>query len=270
MRALMRPLVRFCVRNAHSVQDFYNLAKSVFLSVAQEEMLKSTRKVNVSRLAALTGLHRDEVSKLLSKEGQYEPAPRSILDRVIGQWRHDKRFRTKAGEPRVLSFGEENSEFDELVGSVSKGLYSGTVLFELKRSGAVEETARGLRLVQQMFSVAGDPKQGFSLLSEDIDSLMCAGEENLTRPDEIPNLHIRTDYDNIVVEAVPEIKRWLVDEGKSFHKRAREFLASFDKDINPQLADKAGGVRVALTAFSHAILPAGAAAGSDDEEDEAA
>jgi hypothetical protein len=158
---------------------------------------------------------------------------RDVITKVVGQWRQDKRFTTKAGQPRVLSFGEISSQFHELVGTVSQDLNPGTVLFELLRVKAVEETKTGLRLTVQSYVPKGDVVAGFSILANDTDDLTRAVEENVLGNDEVPHLHARTVYDSVRADALPEIKLWLLKEGHQFHGRVREYVSSFDQDINP-------------------------------------
>ncbi len=70
------------------------------------------------------------------------------------------------------------------------------------------------------------------------------------------NLHLRTDFDNIYTSEIIPIRRWLIAEGKAFHKRAREFLSRFDKDLNEDVDEtrKAGG-KIVLTSFSFSSSP---------------
>ena len=250
LRSLMRPFVRFCIRHSHSIQDFTMIAKGVFLTVAEEEIRKSTKKVNVSRLAVMTGMYRDEVTKLYREKVPQPSEPMSILSRVLGQWRQDKRFTTKSGAPRVLTYKGDESEFRDLVETVSKNINHGTVLFELKRLGFAEETPKGLKLLKQLFGFEDDPRTGFELLARDVETMMDAVEENLLAQKDFSNLHIRTEYDNISVKELKTIRKWFIDEGKAFHRKARDFLSKFDRDINPDSKDNSAGTRVVLGSFS--------------------
>lgn len=233
LRSLLRPLVSFCIRRSYSIQDFIALTKRVFLDLAEEEIRKKSDKVNVSRLSVLTGLHRKEVARIYVDEMKPPEKPVSVLGRVIGLWQTNTRFTTKKGEPRILTFKGENSEFSELVRSISQNINPGTVLFELERMGAVVKSSLGLKLQRDVVSYAGDPRRGFELLARDMDGLMRAAECNLLEKYEIPHLHLHTEYDKISEKDVPKIKRWFVHEGKLFHKKARKFLSQFDSDINP-------------------------------------
>ncbi|MCB0344212.1 MAG: hypothetical protein KDD66_03810 [Bdellovibrionales bacterium] len=248
---LLRPIVRFCLRRAHSIQDFMEAAKIVFVDIAAEELKRAEERVNVSRLSVLTGLYRKDVTRIYKEQQTGHSEPQSLSGRVIGQWRHDKRFLNKSGQPRVLGTKGEKSEFRQLVQTVSKNINPGTVLFELERMGSIERTPNGVKLVRQMPGFGSNPSKGFELLSRDIQTLVDAVQENLLAKVRPSNLHIRTEYDNIAKEHLPTIRNWLIDEGKVFHRKTREYLSKFDKDINPELGDSTvGGGRVVVNAFS--------------------
>jgi hypothetical protein len=233
LRLLLWPIVRYCLRHSHSYQDFINVAKVVFVNAAEEEILKTSPKVNVSRISALTGIYRDDVRRLYKDRESHSEQPLSVLGRVIGQWEQDKRFLSSNGKPRALTYQGTKAEFQRLVAAVSKHLNPGTVLFELARIGAVKKTKGMLQLNQKVGALATDPREGFELLSKDVDTLIHAVEENLLEKREVANLHIRTEYDNIFQKDMNKIRKWFVREGKMFHKKARDFLSKYDQDINP-------------------------------------
>ncbi len=252
LQVLLRPLFRFVVRQGVSFQEFNSIAKDFFVRTAAEELVALGAKVNVSRISACTGIHRDEVTRILRGANSEQERPLGPLARIIGQWEGDATFVSNTGSPRVLS----QAEFKQLVTSVSQHLNSGTILFELERSGLVERTKRGIKLVQQVVRHAENPSRGIELLSQDTESLMSAVSENLFARATHPNLHIRTEYDRIIKSAIPQIREWILSEGAAFHKRVREYLSQFDADINPDPKKPFPETgRVVVTAFSATIPP---------------
>lgn len=253
--ALLRPLVRFWLKNSRSYQDFIKLAKLAFIEVAEEEIRKTGKKVNISRLSVFTGLDRGDVTRIYRERPEPTEEPLGILARILGQWRQNRRFASASGDPRLLDYTGDDSEFKHLVESVTKTINPGTVLSELDRLRFVEKTPKGVRLLREVFTMQSDRGSGVEVLSRDIETLFGTVEENLFGQPEISNLHIRTEYDNVVSSRLPEIRRWLVKEGKKFHKKTRNFISKFDKDI-ASLGDKTpGGGRVTVTAFSLTSAP---------------
>ena len=246
---LMKPIVRFCLRRSIKVQDVIETAKIVFVELAEEEIRKSGKDISASKISVMTGMHRRDISRLYQSSTTKKQAP-SLIARLIGQWQHDRRFSTKAGRPRVLSYEGADSEFAALVRSVSKELNSYTLLFELERIGAIEKTTGGIRLLAGSFVPRGDLKEGIDLLSKDMEDLMSAVEENVSELSDVPHLHLKTEYDNVPETLTPLIREWLLKEGSSFHQRARDFISGFDRDINPDVEDDGTRIRVAVGTFS--------------------
>ncbi len=254
--------MRFCLRNSLKLQEVIEACKDVLVSVAQEEMQRAQCNVSVSRLSVMTGVHRPDVTKILS-QAEHPPHFENAVARLIGQWQGDSRFCGARGKPRVLSFDSKKSEFAELVASISSAISPYTILFELERIGAVERTAQGLKLVVREYVPHQDLGQTFVYLSRDCEDLLLAVEGNIRsgRPD--CNLHLQTQYDQVGVSYVEQIRRWFLDEGNSFHARARSFLSQFDKDINPKVNRYEPTTRVAVCTFSR-IEEEGAPVGKNE------
>lgn len=250
LREILRPIARFCVRRCLRLQETIEILKELLVDEARQELTRVSAEVSVSRIAAMTGVHRKDVSRLLKRGHNEEEFKVDLISRIIGCWRHDRSYCTKTGKPRLLSYEGIDSEFSELVRSVSQDLNPYAVMYELERAAAIEKTARGLRLTSRLYLIRNDSAAGFKVLSRDLDDLICAVEENVLEDPPIPNLHIRTSYNRVPIEQAEKIREWLIREGSELHARARAFLSKFDCDINHRLKPENGTARVVLTAFS--------------------
>ncbi|HQH28601.1 MAG TPA: DUF6502 family protein [Oligoflexia bacterium] len=248
LKNMLRPVARFCLRRSLRLQDLIEAAKAVFLEVAVQEMERQALAVSRSRLSAMTGVHRRDVMRIHDRR---EPRKfqGDLIGKVVGQWQSDSRFSTRAGKPRALTALGKQSEFAELVRTVSSDLNPYTVLFELERAGAVQRTGKTLKLCAPVF-LAKEIQSGFEILSRDVNDMATAIEENCAALHDIQNLHLRTEYDNIAAEALPVVRKWFLHEGSELHRRARTFLSQYDRDINPDVQSAENGVRVVLSAFS--------------------
>ena len=197
----------------------------------------------------MTGVHRVDVRRLHTLKSAPKKS-KNIIHSIIEQWQHNPQFTSKSGKPRVLSFQSGEGEFTELVHSVSVDLNPYTVLFELERGKSIERTHRGIKFTDPVFKPQGDVREKCHLMAQDTEHLLLAVNENIFEKPKKPNYHILTEYDNIVEDAVPEIREWFLVQGSMFHDRARKFLSRFDKDLNPSLKKKKGGVRAVLGGFS--------------------
>jgi hypothetical protein len=251
---MLRPIARLCLRSSVGVQFLIECLKEVLLELSSEEIEQNGEKVTTSRLSVMTGLHRRDVARLRAK-GRAERATfqPGIISRVIGRWTQERGFLTVEGKPRLLTVEGEDSEFSRLVFESTRDVHASTILRELERVGAVERTnqkgdAQRVRLLQNAY-VPGRSEEGFAILARDIEDLILAVEENVDRQESIPNLHGRTEYDNIALSKLPEIRAWLFKEGTAFHVKIRSYLAQFDKDLNSSI-DADGGGRVVVGNFS--------------------
>ena len=249
VKKILLPIVSLCVRRSIKFYDVVELTKSLFVQAAKEEIERTGDTASASKIAAISGVHRKDVARL-SNEDPPQPRPKNIIARVMNSWNTDKSYTTAKGKPRALRVEGRNSEFAQLVESVNGGdLSAYTILYEMERLKAVRIKAGKVSLLWQDFAPPPGVEEGLSLLAQDTADLVAAVEENTFDRKEVPNLHLRTMFDNVVEEAVPAIRSWILTEGSAFQKRVREFIAQFDRDVSPKLAGKPGGVRVVVGAF---------------------
>lgn len=251
LHVLLRPLIRYCLGKSLKIQEFCACAKTLYLEEAAHLLTKDRLKVNTSRLMALTGIHRGEAEKLsFGSESEGSSGKVDILSRVIHSWSHNPQFCSSKGEPRILKCSEEQDEFKELVHSVAKYLHHRTVLFALKKLGKIEETPRGLKLINDGAIITADYLSGMKIVGRDIDNLLNAAERNLTAPK--PELHHRrTCFTNIPVDEIPAAREWIREEAAKLHERIRLKLAKLDIGADETLTSNKGVGTVGITSFSY-------------------
>ena len=249
LRLLLRPALRVAMRKGIGANEVFDSVKRELVALAASELAKQGEKVTISRLSVMSGVNRKEVTRIYRNLDEDDEAATSIITRVIGQWEHDPRFLTSAGKPKVLKYSGENSEFGELVQTVSTDVGQATVLFELCRIGAAEVSTRGIKLAKPSHDLDEDPERVLDLLSRDTDTLVTVVEDNLYRTPDPRHPHSRTEYDNIFESDLPQVRNWLSRESALFHQRVRQFLAKHDKDLNPE-RDEQAGARVVLGSFA--------------------
>ena len=249
IRHLIRPAIRFCIRHGITAQEAMEALKREFISVATTEILHRGEKPSVSRLSTISGLNRREVDRLTNVSGDLDTS-KNLIHRVVSAWQENPEFITSTKKPRVLSHGTKDSEFTRLVATVSKDLNAAAVLAELLRIRIARETSYGLVLVDHNYIPRGDPNALFTVLARDMEDLCESVEENTMHGKDLPNLHLRTEYDRIRPEGIEALKGWMLREGHDLHLRARAEMAKYDQDVNPDPGFKGQGARVSLTAFS--------------------
>jgi hypothetical protein len=246
IKALLRPIIRFALNHGVKLQEVSELAKAVFIEEGILRLKNEKIPFSMSRLSAMTGVHRKDVTRLY-KEGDEIKQDSNLMIRIIGHWQTSNKF-VSSGKPKLLNCEGKQSEFADLVYSVSADLNPYTVLFELERSGHVKKINDKVRLESKVFATA-DIKEGLSILSADISDVMQSVESNLFDKPDVPDLHIRTYFDNIVIAKLPEIRNWLLHRGAKFQRDVREYLTKFDKDCNPEFREDEGGGKIAVGVF---------------------
>lgn len=136
----MMPVARFLLRAGISYREFSELSKVAFVRVASEEFGIRGRPTNMSRIAAMTGIPRKDVSRIRSIAPLYCSDIRvelSPLGDVLHYWHTDPQFLAATGHPRKLSFGDGEDSFSALVKKRVGDVPAGAIRVELIRAGAV-------------------------------------------------------------------------------------------------------------------------------------
>jgi len=256
IRHYLKPVIRAFLRHGYSIHDLIVIGKELFIEAAQEEMISKGRKVNISRISVMTGLYRREISEYLRGEHQASEYSASLVARVLSKWESTPKFQDGNKRPRPLSWTIKGKEFIKLVYSVSKDTHDGTILAELKRAGLVVIEEDMVRLVKREALILGDIDRATKIVESNLEGCLRSAEENMLINPEPRNLHLKTAYDNLPVEHLTDLKRWVLEAGKEFHQRLRAHLSTYDKDTTESVElSGPGGGKLVVTSYSFAEEP---------------
>ena len=138
---------------------FSKIAKSAFVRAAADQIQNRGDRVSSARIAALTGLSRQDVARIrLESE---PPAARASLqrtERVMYGWFNDRRFLGVDGQPKPLPVTGDVS-FTELVRAYSGDIPRKAVLEELLAGGmaTIDGSGSVIALRQHYATKSGDP-----------------------------------------------------------------------------------------------------------------
>ncbi|MDH3715380.1 MAG: DUF6502 family protein, partial [Gammaproteobacteria bacterium] len=166
---ILKPLIRVLLRNGISYGVFAELARKAFVEVAFEDFTVPGRKQTISRVAALTGLTRKEVKRLVELDEAGDSSTHQRFNRairVISGWTEDKRFTDARQKPRVLSLDGPDS-FAELVKDYSGDMPHMAMLSVLEEAGTVQRSDDKVTLVKRAYVPAGDPVEKIGILGAD-------------------------------------------------------------------------------------------------------
>jgi hypothetical protein len=240
------------------VQELENLVRRTLVVEAESAIREAGGELSVSKISVTTGIHRVEVSRLLSGDDGAR-SKHDVLNRVIGLWSQRESLRSENGTPRPLTFEGASSEFAGLVASISKEVTHYPILFELERIGAIEYDGPTVRLRVFEYTPPGDVEHGLAVLSEGIEDLVATVEGNLTVDTDTPHLHLRTAFDNIDPAKLPEIRAHILARGREFQREMREYLGALDRDVSTPNATTASipnpeRAKVVVEAFARGYI----------------
>jgi hypothetical protein len=246
---LLRPLVRLLLRNNVSHRTFADLAKRVYVEVANTEFAIPGKKQTTSRIAILTGLTRKDVHRLLMTPGDST----SLADkeyhraaRVITGWIRDPRFGDGKGHPRPLSMEGKGGSFSQLVKRYSGDIPVRALLDELVRVGAVKQLMDGrIGLVTRGYIPRSGAVPQLRVLGTDTADLIATIDHNIYGTPSKPRFQRKLMYDNVPLEAVTEFRTLAAAAGQELLENLDRWLAHRDRDVNPA-SKGTGRVRVGL------------------------
>ena len=246
---LLRPLVRILLRNNVSHRTFAELAKQVYVEVANAEFAISGKKQTMSRIAILSGLTRKEVQQLLT----LPPNSHSIADeeyhrasRVITGWLRDPKYGDGKGHPRPLHLEGKGGSFRQLVKRYSGDIPVRALLDELVRVGAVKQLKDGrIGLVTRGYIPRNRSVPKLRVLGADTADLIATIDYNIYGAPSKPRFQRKLMYDNVPIEAATEFRTLAAAAGQELLENLDRWLAHRDRDVNPA-SKGTGRVRVGL------------------------
>jgi hypothetical protein len=232
IRICIRPIAEFLLRAGVSFRDFEEASKLAFADAAIKTFGVRGRPTNNSRVAAMTGMARKEVSRLraaIELENVDEKVTTSPAGLVLAGWFTDRDFVGSDGSPRLLDFDGDGTSFVTLVRKYAGDVPPGAIRAELKRSGAIEErTDGGLRALHRHFV----PHEALDRLSSSVEIILhalastIAHNSNPTRT-EAGRIERFVFSDSLKLKDVPEFR-------SEARRRAQDLLV----DLDDWLADR--------------------------------
>ena len=135
---LLQPIARLFLRFGRGYREYSDLSKAAFVAVASEDYGVHGRPTNVSRIAAMTGLTRKEISRIRARldKGDGAVTERGTpLQELISGWASSDEFRDENGAPAALALHGGRGSFQSLVKQFAGDIPEGAMRKELQRIG---------------------------------------------------------------------------------------------------------------------------------------
>jgi len=146
LAGILYGLAQLLLRQGYGQRRFAQLTKLAFVDAAKGVVGNVTSRASIARIAALTGLTRLEVSRLLRVDYTSLLVSDDKLNRasrvVIG-WSTDDEFLDKRRKPKLLPLKTSRGSFAQLVKKYSGDIPARAMLMEMTRLGLVKTTSSG-------------------------------------------------------------------------------------------------------------------------------
>ena len=147
VEALFGPLTQLLVAHGVSSPEAESLLRAVCVHEAATTDRALRKKINVSRIALVTGVDRAEVTRILRGPPRVDPGleTRRQVNKVLAGWHSDRDF-VDENRPLTLRIKARNhggKSFWALVNRYAPGVYPGLLLNELIRVHAVQRLKDG-------------------------------------------------------------------------------------------------------------------------------
>jgi hypothetical protein len=230
------PVARWLLQSGVTWKEFAELARGVFIDVAEKEFGLRGRPTNVSRIALLTGMTRREVRRYRDS-ALAAPAPDvraeddlNHASRVLAGWHLDAEFIDELGRPRPLDAKGEGATFAQLVRRYAGDIPVTALTKELLRSGSIERTATGgYSVLRRFYMPRAMDGQAVERAGAVIADLATTVEHNLSREaGEPPRFEGRAQNRHIDPRQLPAFRAFMEREGQAFLERFDEWLSAHE------------------------------------------
>jgi hypothetical protein len=251
---LLEPLVGFVLDSGLSTQDLRAILREAAVRSVAARQLEVARRVNISGIAASTGIPRAEISRILKaspeSSRQITDRQQQSTNRILAVWHQDPKFSAPSGKPADLKIYGRGATFDTLVRNHGRGIPTRAMLDELTRAGAAEVLSS--QLVRVKTSVAID--RGVTLrairsFGERANELLSTMLQNMRNP-ESPQFIASISGTNISPTVLPLIRRELASKGTDF---LADLQDSMFREATNGIAKtrRVGSRRINVTIFYH-------------------
>lgn len=238
---LLYPLAKILLRFGISHEEFNQIAKKIFIDVAQNEREFSIdgRKQSTAHISVLTGIQRKEVARLREAEQleELDFPDQNRGKRVVNAWLRETKYRDDQGV--TLDLPLENAtgpSFSSLVKEHSGDMTVRAMLDELLRVGAIQTLEnQKFRLSSDAYIPHKDAAEKLRILGESTSDLIGTIEHNMAHELSASRLQMTLAYNNLPQEALAEFKQLSERHAHQTLLLLNDWLAKLDRDMNPSI-----------------------------------
>ncbi len=250
---LLRPLVRILLSHGVPFTTFQEIARWVYVEVAEKHFALPDRKQTDSRVSILTGLTRKDVARIRKVEkpdDRAEALSYNRAARVVSAWVRDYPMEgTVSGVSPLPIEGEES--LSSLIRRYSGDMPVRAVIDELLRVGAIRIRGNGdeAELIHRHYLPYMGERRKLVYLGDDVADLIATIGHNLESPEKT-YFQRKVFYDNIPAEHIEAVRAVARKRGEAAIDTLVHDMAAHDRDVNPRIGGT-GRIRAMVGIYYH-------------------
>lgn len=251
---VFEPLAAFALDAGLSIREVQSALRAAAVQSAADRQRDSGRRINISGIAASTGIPRAEISRLLKVAVAKRPAAADrqlqATNQVLKVWHEDPKYTNANGQPADLRVFGSGSTFDALVKRHGRGIPTRAMLDELARTGSVELTGSDkLRVKTSIALDRGINPQAVKAFGDRAHALLSVMLSTMRDPQQRGFL---SSIEGAIGSntSLPLIRREVVGKGTDFLADLRDRLAAENSSARGARRSK-NPDRVSVTVFYH-------------------
>jgi hypothetical protein len=225
---LLEPLAGFVLDSGLSTSELHVMFREAAVRSAAARQLEHSKRVNISGIAAVTGIPRAEISRILKapkvfneKDGDSQ---QQSTNRILAAWHDNPKFTGPDGQPAELHMYGRGITFETLARKYGRGIPTRAVLDELIRAGAVEIVhVQKIRAKATIAVERGMSAQAVKAFGDRASELLSTMLLNMRQPD-TPKFIASVSNATVGIATLPLFQREL-------STRAADFLADVEDSL---------------------------------------
>lgn len=248
---LLEPLTGFVIDAGLSTKELHSILRQAAVRSVASRQLEVSRRINISGIAAATGIPRSEISRILKSSETNEERPvdhqQKSTNRILAAWHEEPKFTDANGQPADLKLYGRGATFESLARRHGRGIPTRALLDELVRARAVKVlSSQKIRAKAPLAVHRGMSPQVIKAFGDRATELLSAMLTNMREP-ENPQFIANVSGCVLAPRALPLFR-------KEVSSKSAEFLADVGESLMQEPRKRRGvnlSNTVSVTIYYH-------------------